>query len=163
MECICRPKKSHILMSKRFLLSLVLALGSLAAFAQDEAKIEISANDMMQYDKKAFEVTTGQKVVLTLHHTGKLPKTAMGHNVVILKPGTPPPTFAMKAMTAAATDYVPQDEDSKKSVVAHTKSLGGGESDTITFTAPEPGAYPYVCTFPGHFALMNGVMTVKAK
>ena len=65
------------------------------------------SNPLRPIDKKAFEVTTGQKVVLTLHHTGKLPKTAMGHNVVILKPGTTPPTFAMKAMTAAATDYVP--------------------------------------------------------
>ena len=39
-----------------------------------------------------------------------------------------------------------------------------GESDTVTFDAPaEPGAYPYLCSFPGHFALMQGVLTVKAK
>ena len=67
-------------------------------------------------------------------------------------------------MQAAATDYIPADEESKKMIVAHTKILGGGESQTITFTAPaEAGDYPYVCTFPGHFALMQGVLKVKAK
>ena len=48
-------------------------------------------------------------------------------------------------------------------MVAHTKLLGGGESDEITFTAPAAGEYPFICTFPGHFAIMQGVMTVKAK
>ena len=67
-------------------------------------------------------------------------------------------------MQAAATEYIPQDEESKKLIVAHTKLIGGTESDTLTFTAPaEAGAYPYICTFPGHFALMQGVLTVKAK
>ena len=150
-------------MFKKTLLALALGLAPLAAFAQDEVKLEVSSNDMMQYDKKALEVTTGQKVTITLKHVGKLPKTAMGHNIVILKPGTVVPTFAMKGMTAAATAYIPQDEESKKSVVAASETIGGGESTTFSFTAPEPGAYPYVCTFPGHFALMQGVLTVKPK
>ena len=147
----------------RLLSALVLSLSSLAAFAQEEVKLEITANDMMQYDKKEFTVTTGQKVTITLKHIGKLPKVAMGHNIVILKPGTAGPAFAMKGMAAAASGYVPQDEDSKKLIVAHSDTIGGGETTTFTFTAGEPGAYPYLCTFPGHFALMNGVMTVKAK
>ena len=47
-------------------------------------------------------------------------------------------------------------------VIAFTKLLGPDESDTITFTAPkESGAYEYVCTFPGHFAMMRGTMKVK--
>jgi azurin len=149
-------------MTKR-LLALALSLASLSAFAQEEVKLEVTSNDMMQYDKKALEVTTGQKVTITLKHVGKLPKAAMGHNIVILKPGTVVPTFAMKGMTAPANGYIPQDEESKKTMVAHSETIGGGESSTFTFTAPEPGAYPYVCTFPGHFALMQGVLTVKAK
>jgi azurin len=150
-------------MFKRLLLAAAIGLAPLAAFAQDEVKLEVTSNDMMQYDKKALEVTTGQKVTITLKHVGKLPKVAMGHNIVILKPGTVAPTFAMKAMTAAATSYIPQDEDSKKTIVAHSETIGGGESTTFSFVAPEPGAYPYLCTFPGHFALMQGVLTVKPK
>ncbi len=150
-------------MIKRTLLALAVALAPFAAFAQDEVKLEVTSNDLMQFDKKTLEVTTGQKVTIELKHVGKLPKTAMGHNIVILKPGTVVPSFAMKGMTAPTTGYIPQDEESKKLVVAHSETIGGGETTSFTFTAPEPGAYPYLCTFPGHFALMQGVLTVKAK
>ena len=148
---------------KKLILTLAAACLVSPAIAQ-EKKIELTGNDQMQYSTKAIEVTAGEKVTLVFKHIGQLPKTAMGHNVVILKPGTPVPTFATKAMQAAATEYIPQDEESKKLIVAHTKLIGGTESDTLTFTAPaEAGAYPYICTFPGHFALMQGVLTVKAK
>jgi len=129
----------------------------------DEVKIEIGGDDQMQFDVKAFEVVEGQQVTLTLTHTGQLPKIAMGHNVVILKPGTDLTAFAMKAAMKADNEYLPDDEESKKLIVAATKMLGGGEKDTISFTAPAPGEYPYFCSFPGHFAMMQGVMTVKPK
>ncbi|MGB6221533.1 azurin [Haloferula sp.] len=149
---------------KTLLISLItLAATALGATAQDAVKLELTGNDQMQYDKKELTVTEGQNVTLTLKHIGKLPKAAMGHNVVILKAGTQIPAFAMKAAPAAANDYIPQDEESKKLIVAHTKMIGGGESDTITFTAPAAGEYPYLCTFPGHFGLMSGKLIVKAK
>ena len=143
-----------------------LILGALIApicLAAEEVKIEIAGNDQMQYDKKAFEVTEGQKVTLTLKHSGQLPVVAMGHNVVILKPGTDLASLAVKCAPAKETGYIPADAESKALIIAHTKMLGGGESDTITFTAPAAGSYPYLCTFPGHFAVMQGVMTVKPK
>jgi azurin len=145
---------------KKFILILTAAIA--APFASAE-KIEITGNDQMQFNIKSFEVTTGEKVTLSLKHIGQLPAVAMGHNVVILKPGVELPAFAAKCATARDTEYVPQDAESKAKIVAYTKMLGGGESDEITFTAPEPGEYPFVCTFPGHFAIMQGVMTVKAK
>lgn len=157
-----------ILSMKQNYLRTVLSLAAvlfapLAAFAQDAVTIEVESNDQMQFNKKAIEVTTGQQVTIVLKHVGKLPKAAMGHNFVLLKPGTAAPAFGMKAMSAAATGYIPADEESKKLVLGHTDLIGGGETAQFTFTAPEPGAYPYLCTFPGHFALMNGVLTVKAK
>lgn len=131
--------------------------------AAEVEKIEVTGNDQMQYNIKLFEVTAGQKVVLSFKHIGQLPALAMGHNLVILKTGTAVPTFATKCAPAKDTGYIPQDEESKKEMVAHTKMLGGGESDEITFTAPAPGDYPFICSFPGHFAIMQGVMKVKAK
>ncbi len=147
---------------KKLILTAVAVCAGTFAHAE-EKKVEISGNDQMQFDVKAIEVTEGDKVTLILKHTGKLPKVAMGHNVVILKPGTDIAAFATKAMQAAATEYLPADEETKEKIFAHTKLVGGGEEDTITFTAGEPGAYTYICTFPGHFALMQGVLTVKAK
>jgi azurin len=147
---------------KKFAIALFsVALFQLAS-AQD-GKIEITGNDQMQFNVKTFEVTEGQEVVLSFKHIGQLPVVAMGHNVVILKPGTAVPAFATKCAPANDTDYIPQDEESKAAIVAYTKMLGGGESDEITFTAPAPGDYPFICSFPGHFAIMQGVMTVKAK
>ena len=58
---------------------------------------------------------------------------------------------------------MPQDAETKKAIIAFTKLLGGGDSDTITFTLTEPGEYPFICTTPGHFSVMQGVITVKAK
>jgi azurin len=141
--------------------ALILAAALAAPLASAEQKVELTGNDQMQFNTKSFEVKSGEKVTLVFKHIGQLPAVAMGHNVVILKPGTELPAFAMKSATAKDTQYIPQDAESKALIVAHTKMLGGGESDTITFTAPEAGEYPYICTFPGHFAIMQGVMTVK--
>jgi azurin len=38
------------------------------------------------------------------------------------------------------------------------------KSYTITFKVPAiAGDYPYICTFPGHWRIMNGVMKVVSK
>lgn len=144
-------------------LSLILAALFAAPCAFADTKLELTGNDQMQFSAKTLEVTTGEKVTLSFKHIGQLPVVAMGHNVVILKPGTSIPGFSAKCAPAKDHGYIPQDAESAALMVAHTKLIGGGESDTITFTAPEPGAYPYICTFPGHFAIMQGVLTVKAK
>jgi azurin len=148
---------------KNWIFALTASCLTLPAFSE-EKKIELTGNDQMQFSSKALEATVGDTVALTFKHIGALPKVSMGHNFVLLKAGTKIPEFAMAAMKAVATDYLPADEESKKAILAHTKLLGGGESDAITFAVPaEPGAYPYICTFPGHYAIMQGVMTVKAK
>ncbi|MEM1271865.1 MAG: plastocyanin/azurin family copper-binding protein, partial [Bacteroidota bacterium] len=98
-------------------------------------------------------------VTLTLNNVGSLPKESFGHNVVILQPGTDPVEFANAGMENVANDYIAP--DMANLVVAKTEMLGGGETDTITFTAPaEPGQYPFVCTFPGHASMMQGVMVI---
>jgi len=128
-----------------------------------DISVTITGNDQMQFDKATFEVTEGQLVEIVFKNVGNLPVEAMGHNLVILNAGTDVADFAMKGMQAKETDYVSADEESQKLVVVATKVLGPGEEDQVTFTAGAAGEYPYVCTFPGHFAVMKGVMTVKAK
>lgn len=135
-----------------------------AAPAQDQpaataaAPIEITANDQMQFSTKAIEVPAGSQVTVILKNIGTMPKENMAHNFTLLKPGTVVADFATKAMAAKATDYIPAGDPS---VIAHTKLLGPGESDTLKFTAPPAGQYPFLCTFPGHFALMQGTLTSK--
>ena len=138
----------------------LLILQSLSIFA-DSAQITISGNDTMQFDLKSFEVKAGQKVELTFKNVGKIPKIAMGHNLVVLKKGISAVAFGQKAMGAGANATNALPESVKGDTIASTKLLGPDENETITFTAPETGDYEYVCTFPGHFALMRGIMKVK--
>ena len=69
----------------------------------------------------------------------------MGHNFVLLKAGTDTAAFGAKAITAAATEYIPADAEE---IIAHTKLIGGGETDTIEFEVPGPGEYPFLCSSP---------------
>ena len=131
----------------------------LAENAMEPISIVLTGNDQMRYNKQKLEVPAGATIKLTLKNIGQLPKAAMGHNFVLLPRGTDIVAFCMAGITSPQTDYIA--EDKKDLVLAKTKILGPREKQTIAFTAPEePGDYPYVCTFPGHVALMNGIMTV---
>lgn len=123
------------------------------------ATVALEANDAMKFNTSRIEVTAGRKVKLTLTHTGSLAAAVMGHNFVLLKQGTDGQDFALKSATAKDAGYIAA--DLADSVIAHTKVIGGGESVTIEFDAPEPGEYPFLCSFPGHYAIMNGVFVVK--
>ena len=127
--------------------------------AKQAKAIVIKGSDAMQFDLKEIKVKAGQKVKLTLTHSGKLAKAAMGHNWVLLKPGTDVAAFGSKAAAARETEYIPKSEEA--SIIAHTKLVGGGESDTVEFTAPAKGTYTYICSFPGHYALMKGTFIVE--
>ena len=140
-------------------LFFITLLASLS-FAETK-KITVTGNDTMQFDLKSFEVKSGEKVELTFKNIGKIPKIAMGHNLVVLNKGISAIAFGQKALGAGANATNALPDSVKIDVIAATKLLGPAESETISFTAPEPGDYEYVCTFPGHFAMMRGVMNVK--
>lgn len=119
--------------------------------------LTIECTDQMQFTKTELKAPAGP-IILTLKHTGKMDKAVMGHNLVILKPGTDITDFSIKSADAKATEFIPESEKSK--VIAHTKLLGGGESDTIEFTL-EKGTYDYICSFPGHSSIMKGKLIVE--
>ncbi len=120
--------------------------------------LEIESTDQMQYSTNELKASVGT-IKLTLQHTGTMDKAVMGHNLIILKPGTDIAAFTQKAALAKATDYIPESE--KGNIIAHTRLLGGGESDTIEFSISEPGTYDFLCSFPGHAALMKGKLVVE--
>jgi azurin len=118
--------------------------------------VHLQANDQMRFDATRIEAPAG-KIKIELKNVGALPKEAMGHNLVILKPGTDPMAFAVATAGAKATEYVPP---GAAEVLAHTKLLGPGESATVELELAA-GTYPFVCTFPGHVGLMNGQLVVQ--
>jgi len=129
------------------------------AAAEDEAIVTIKGDDAMKYDITEIKVKEGQTVSLTLVHTGKAPVAAMGHNWVLLKQGVDMEKFATAAINAKDNDYIPKDMEGD--VIAHTKTIGGGETTDIEFTAPAKGTYDFLCSFPGHHATMKGKFIVE--
>jgi azurin len=122
--------------------------------------VEISANDAMKFDVTEIRVKAGEALAVTLKNTGTMPKFSMGHNWVLLENSVKLTDFTEAAPQAAKTDYIPASYSDK--IIAHTKLLGPGESDTVLFYAPKQvGRYNFLCSFPGHFQVgMKGVLIV---
>lgn len=121
--------------------------------------IDLTANDRMQFSDTLFKVNASQKVTLTLRNAGNIPKESMGHNFALLDLGTDFVTFATEAMKARDNEYIPVAME--KSVIAHTRLIGPGETDRISFTLPNTGIYDFLCTFPGHYGTMRGKIVAE--
>lgn len=145
----------------RALLATLLLAATASSPAADAVRLELSADDRMVFSKTAFEVTSGQKVTLVFKNTGTKGEKSMKHNVVLLKPGNTIMAFAVKCNAAAASGYVPTDAASKEQMVGHVRLIGGGQTASLSFTAGEPGDYPFFCSSPGHFDKMQGRIIVK--
>lgn len=118
--------------------------------------------ERMLFTLKQFVVTAGQPVKIVFTNPD-----ATDHNLVIVKEGA----LAEVGMAAnemakdprnANSDFVPE---SKRDLILHASPMIGptrrSQVHVLRFRAPEqPGIYPYVCTFPGHWVVMNGEMIV---
>lgn len=88
----------------------------------------------------------------------------MQHNALILRPGTIEKVGALAdAMlsdpSALSKNYVPATDD----VLFFVPLVNPGETFSLEFVAPkEPGRYPIVCTFPGHWRIMQATLVVTA-
>ena len=133
------------------------ALGLPLAAHADACKLEISGNDLMQYDKKELAVPASCKeITVTLHHAGKQPREAMGHDWVLVKTADLAAVDQAGLSAGLDNNYLPPGD---KRVLAHTRVIGGGETTSVTFAASiltKGGDYSYLCSFPGHSALMHG-------
>jgi azurin len=150
------------------LLLAAFAAAALNVSAQDAAVAELTikpspANPMM-FDLAELTVKPGQKVKLTLDNASAQP---LPHNWVLVKPGKDAvvgnASLAMAAdPKAMAASYIPEASKTNGDIIAHTKLAQPNTKEVVEFTAPaEAGDYPYLCTFPGHFLLMKGVLHVK--
>jgi uncharacterized protein len=121
-------------------------------------KLGVKAGEM-QFDKTELTVAPGQLVEIIFNNPD-----AMQHNFVLGASGslqaigTAADELA-RSPNGAAQQYVPQMTE----VLFSTKLVEPGETVTVQFKAPaQTGQYPYVCTFPGHWRIMNGTLNVVA-
>src|SRR5262249_24345459 len=115
--------------------------------------------DQMLYDKERLVVKAGKPVEILFENNDLMP-----HNFVIVQPGALEEVGQLAETTAtdpksAERQYVPP----SKKVLLASQLLQPRASQKVKFTAPqEPGIYPYVCTYPGHWRRMYGGMYVVA-
>lgn len=141
------------------MLVVCTAAGFITSVAAADCAAVVQSNDAMQFNVKSIVVPASCKTfTITLQHVGKLPKTAMGHNLVLTKATDMAATAADGIAAGLSNDYL-QPQDSR--VIAHTAMIGGGESASVEVSVakltPETD-YSYFCTFPGHNALMKGTL-----
>ena len=112
----------------------------------------------LKFNTTAITAKAGAKIKLTFKNTDD-----MLHNVVITTPGAGDEVGVMALNMGLDGERLGFTPNSQK-VLFHTLLLQPGKSETIYFTAPEkPGEYPYVCTYPGHYLAMRGVLKVVAR
>ena len=129
----------------------------------DATKIIIESNDLMKFNKTSINAEKGKSYKITLKNVGTLPKAAMGHNMVILNPGTDALKFGTELITKHGATLQNEWKPVKagKQVFAQTKMLGPNEEETLKVKFDKSGVYHFLCTFPGHFAQMRGIINVK--
>jgi azurin len=128
----------------------------LRALGVQVVRIETVPEQMM-FDLKWFVVEAGKPVQIVFSNPD-----AMSHNLLVVKPGS-----LKEVGTAASTMTLSADPKAKPYVpegplvLQATRLLNWAETERLSFPAPkEPGEYPFVCTFPGHWVRMYGVMLV---
>ena len=109
----------------------------------------------MSYDTKELKVKAGSKVKVNL--TNKATDAAMQHNIVFVIKGTEK-DVAMEGLNFPKNNYF---NSANTNVIAGSAVAAPGQTVTVEFTAPAVGTYGFVCTFPGHFMKMNGVLIVE--
>jgi len=137
---------------------LTLASGHLLAA---ECKATVDSTDQMTFSVKDIPISkTCKTFTVELTHSGSLPKTLMGHNWVLSKVADMQPIAADGMLSSIDKDYI---KDGDTRVLAHTKVIGAGETDSVTFDVSKldpAGQYGFFCSFPGHISMMKGTVTL---
>ncbi len=120
--------------------------------------IVIEAGKNLTFLPSSFTARAGEPIKLTFKNPDVVP-----HNWALIRPGTLSTVgdLANKLIAdpeASSRHYVPRSED----VLLYADIVDPGGQFSVYFQAPkDKGRYPFLCTFPGHWMIMNGVMTVE--
>ncbi|MCX7398516.1 MAG: PA14 domain-containing protein [Planctomycetales bacterium] len=118
-----------------------------------------TVRERMIYDRETVAVQAGRPVEFRLTNTDNMP-----HNFAVVLPGTMAEVGELAEATgrdadAAARQFIPRSEK----ILVASKLVQPEQTDSIFFEVPkEPGIYPYVCTYPGHWRRMYGALYVVA-
>lgn len=121
-------------------------------------RMDVQADKNLTFAPRQLTAKAGETLQLTFTNPDVVP-----HNWVLVKPGSLQRIGDLTNKLIADPDavqrqYVPRSDE----VIAYTDIVPPGQPFSIYFTAPQqPGRYPYLCTFPGHWMVMNGELVVE--
>jgi len=108
----------------------------------------------LSYDVTEIRAKAGERLSLLYAN-----ESEMVHNLVIVRSESDIEPVGIAALAAHATEWVPSSERAR--ILAASPLAQPGQTVTLDFTAPSPGVYPYICTFSGHFTVMQGRLIVE--
>lgn len=121
-----------------------------------DVTLVIGTKPGLKFDLEKFNVKPGAKVKVTFNNNDD-----MQHNLVFVAPGATDEIGKLAlnlGLEGPAKQYIPESEK----VLYHTSLLQPKSTETIYFEAPTTeGAYPFICTYPGHYTIMVGEMKVS--
>jgi azurin len=118
-------------------------------------KLQVVPN-LVRFDTKQFDVLAGSQLEVTLKNGCVVP-----HNIVFLESEAEAAVIAgvnSMGVDGMSKNYVPE----VPGILASSKLLAPNQTQVLRFTVPtKPGAYLFLCTFPGHWFTMRGTMRVR--
>ncbi|SDI03330.1 azurin [Pseudomonas panipatensis] len=144
-------------------LAAVTLLGLISApLLAAECSVDVQGNDQMQFSTNAISVDKSCKTfTVNLSHPGSLAKNVMGHNWVLTTAADMQGVITDGMAAGLDKNYL---KEGDARVIAHTKIIGAGESDSVSFDVSKLKAgeqYMFFCSFPGHAAMMKGTLELK--
>ncbi len=138
------------------LLSPLAALRGALSAERKVANLAISTDgDLLAYKPDHLTCPTGATVHLTFRHGGKY--ISQEHNWVLVVPGAAESVEKAALAAGETAGWVPRGD---RRILAATPQCGKSHEVSVTFTAPTPGKYPFLCTNPGHGEVMHGILEV---
>ena len=137
-----------------------VGIGRVGEFIPDRSLVLNTVPQKMAYDRTVLHASAGEDLEIILNNTDEMP-----HNLVLIEPGSLQDFGAvvdefLESPDAASMEYIPN----SRYVLGATEMLDPGETGRIRLKIPDKaGSYPFVCTFPGHWRMMQGVLEVSPK
>ena len=137
-----------------------VGIGRVGAFHADLALNLNTVPSKMAYDKTVLHAMAGQNIEIILNNKDEMP-----HNLVLIEEGSLDDFGKLvdkflESPEAASKEYVPN----SRYVLGATKMIDPGEKGSIQMRVPDkPGDYPFICTFPGHWRMMQGILKVSPR
>jgi azurin len=139
---------------KKTIMTIILGLLVACGPSVDQTITVETVGNQMAYDTPLIEAKPGSTIRLIFKNNATI--EVMKHNIVILNDPVAIDRVGEAALTAE--NYIPNDP----AIVAYTPIVEPGEEVSITITLPESvGTYPFICTYPGHYKVMQGQIIIK--